>query len=276
MVAYGRLVGTPQVAESRETSPRQFSPSYPVGFFFHFQMLTSSMAPPTGYNSLPTSSSSEKISYSAETPQVTEVAGVDLTRSNHCLIPWMINRSSSPGKTANTVTGLEHSGLEWISVNHSCVCGSRDLRLIHNASPIWLRPWGNYIRMEDVLESIAINDGDLVLNAAPPGIGIPIEGRYFPPGALQFLVDEHGMQVTGQSTTLPTPVRVQSSPCNGWCRKQHIYVDHGMKEKAVIYFNSHGWPVACRENTFHPGSYCVVDWSWWRFDYSRPQPDAVG
>ena len=218
------------------------------------------MAPPTGSSSLPTSSARDAIYYSAATPQVLQVGGVDLTPSNHCLIPWM--RHAQEGRQApSAVTGVEHNGIEWISVSHSANCGNKQLRLIYNARGLWLRPWGSYIRMEDVLESIAINDGELVLNAPPPGIGVPIEGRYFPPGSLQILANGD-TQIVNRHTTLPTASAVLSSPCVGWCQKQHIYTDFGMTEHAIIFFNSLGWPIACKECNF----------SWWRFDYSRPIP----
>ena len=71
---------------------------------------------------------------------------------------------------------------------------------------------------------------------------------------------------------LPTlaPELVNALPCSGWCKKQHVYIHHGMTEKAVIFFNASGWPIACRENIFDGINRVCV--RWWRFDYSRPQP----
>jgi hypothetical protein len=274
MVASGELEGIPQVAESRETSPRQFSLSSRAGFSSPYPMLTCSMTPLTGSSSLRTSSAHEKISFSAQTPQVKEIAGVDLVRTSHSLIPWMIHQPDA-SKAAGTVTGMEHAGIDWISANHWQACGSRALRLAHNATPLWLKPWGNLVKMENLLDSIVINDGDLVINAPRPGISIPIAGRYFPPGSLQILYGQDGLQVTNASTTLPKPERVDTNPCNGWCRKQHIYCNNGMTETAVVYFNSYGWPVACKENVLEPSTGLITNVGWWRFDYSRPQP-AIG
>ena len=214
-----------------------------------------------------TSSARDAIYYSAATPQVLQVGGVDLTPSNHCLIPWM--RHAQEGRQApSAVTGVEHNGIEWISVNHFASCGNKKLRLIYNALGFWLKPWGNYIKTEDVLESIAINDGDLVLNAPPPGIGVAIEGLYLPPGSLQILMNGD-CQVVNHYTTLPTTSAVRRSPCLGWCQKQHIYTDFGMVEKAVVFFNDLGWPIACRESNFEGEDSRST---WWRFDYSRPTP----
>jgi hypothetical protein len=41
----------------------------------------------------------------------------------------------------------------------------------------------------------------------------------------------------------------------------------------VIFFNSNGWPIACRENVLSNDLRTGV--CWWRFDYSRPDPAVV-
>jgi hypothetical protein len=228
------------------------------------------MAPPTGFSSSPTSSSNE-IYYSAETPKVHQLGGVNLQSTAHCLVPWMIHDSElHPSLQAGAVAGMEHNGIEWISVQHSGSYGSRQLRLIHNARGILLKPWGRYIQQEDMLKELFVNEGDFVLHAPLPGMRIPVIGQFFPPGALQIIVDENELQITDEHTTLPIPAITGTVPCTGWCKKQHIYIDHGMTEKAVIFFNSSGWPIACRENLFSGSDRVSV--RWWRFDYSRPMP----
>jgi hypothetical protein len=238
-------------------------------------MATSSMARPTGSSSSPISSRIDEISYSAETPQVLQLAGVQLDRTAHCLMPWMIHDSEmQPSLQAGAVAGMEHNGIEWISVQHLGSYGSRKLRLIHNARAMLLKPWGQYIQQEDRLKELFINDGDFVLHVPPPGMCIPVAGRYFPPGSLQIIVDDDDRQITDEHTTLPSPELVESVPCSGWCKKQHIYVDHGMTEKAVIFFNSSGWPIACRENILNGEDRISV--RWWRFNYSRPTEGFYG
>jgi hypothetical protein len=192
------------------------------------------------------------------------------------------NSELHPSLQAGAVAGMEHNGIEWISVQHSGNYGSRQLRLVHNARGVLLTPWG--IQQEDSLKELQINDGDFVLHAAPPGMTIPVAGRYFPPGSLQIIVDDNELQITTQHTTLPTPVQVASVPCSGWCKKQHIYIDHGMTEKAVIFFDKNGWPIACRENLFSIANHVAaqnifteenrVAVRWWRYDYSRPLPSG--
>lgn len=171
---------------------------------------------------------------------------------------------------SNAVPGLEHEGIEWISVQHLGSYGNSQLRLIHNATPMILRPWGEYIQEEDKLKELFVNDGDFVLHAPSEGMVISSSGRYFPPGSLQIVVDQNNLQVANEHTTLPIPELVPTVPCSGWCKKQHIYIDHGMTEKAVVFFNGDGWPIACRENIW----YGRAQVRWWRFDYSRPLPEV--
>lgn len=231
------------------------------------------MAPPSGSSSSLISSPTAEIFYSAETPQVLQLGGVSLHPAGHCLMPWMIHNSElHPSLQAGAVAGVEHNGIEWISVQHLGDYGSSMWRLIHNARGILLNPWGGFIQQEDILKEVQINDGDLVLHAPPPGMTIPVGGRYFPPGSLQIIVDENVLQITNEHTTLPTPVLVDSVPCSGWCKKQHIYIDNGMTEKAVIFFDRNGWPIACRENVFNDAERKAV--RWWRYDYSRPRPSG--
>jgi hypothetical protein len=225
-------------------------------------MLTSSMPPPTGSSSSPISSHTEEIFYTAETPQVLQLAGVNLRKLHHVLNPWM---GSGNGPS---VIGLEHSGIDWISVQHLGSYGSRQLRLIHNAQGLLLQAL-----VRPRLVELQVNDGDFVLQATSGGIEIPVNrshSRYFPPGSLQIIVDQDDLQIVNEHTTLPTPRLVDAVPCQGWSKKQHIYVDNGMTEKAVIFFNSSGWPIACRENVLLGTDRFAVDW--WHFDYSRPQP----
>jgi hypothetical protein len=232
------------------------------------------MAPPSGSSSSPISSPTAEIFYSAETRQVLQLGGVNLHPAGHCLMPWMIHDSDlHPSLQAGAVAGMEHNGIEWISVQHLGNYGGRQLRLVHNARGILLTPWGRYIQQEDSLKELQINDGDFVLHAPLPGMTIPVAGRYFPPGSLQIIVDEYELQITNQHTTLPTPVMVDLLPCSGWCKKQHIYIDNGMTEQAVIFFDKNGWPIACRENFFNDADRKAV--RWWRYDYSRPLPSGV-
>jgi hypothetical protein len=173
--------------------------------------------------------------------------------------------------TRDAVTGIEHNGIEWISVNHLTRCAGVPFKLIYNATSLFLRPWGTYIAMEDTLHKLTINEGDLVLIAPSPGIGIPIKGRVFPPGSLQILLDpETDQQVVSPATTLPIAEMLETIPCSGWCRKQHIYANHGMVELAVVFFDRDGSPVACRENLSDDQAHRVSA-RWWRFDYSRPE-----
>lgn len=221
------------------------------------------MEAPTGSSSLPTSSRSDEIFSSTECPRVLQLGSVQLQRKAHCLNPWMFHNQS------HAVPGLEHEGVEWISVQHLGSYGNRQLRLIHNATSMILRPWGEYIQEEDKLKELFVNDGDFVLHAPSEGMVIFPAGRHFPPGSLQIVVDENNLQIADEHTTLPIPELVPTVPCSGWCKKQHIYIDHGMTEKAVVFFNSDGWPIACRENIW----YGRAQARWWRFDYSRPLPE---
>ena len=228
------------------------------------------MAPPTGSRSLQTSSRVE-ISISADTPVIVELAGVDLGRNKHLLKPWL----TPPPLDRNSMGRLRAgkgvlNGIEWISVNNSNP-SEAGRRLIHNARSVLLM---RAPHEPEALQRITINDKDFTLNAPFPGINIPEEGRHFPPGSLQLIVDEHDRQIIDATTTLPIPVPVATTPCSGWCRKQHIYSDFGMVELAVIFFNDAGWLIACRENIHNRDQRTGV--RWWRFDYSRPDPAAVG
>lgn len=227
------------------------------------------MPPPTGSSSSPISSHTDEIFYSAESPQVLQLAGVNLRKLHHVLNPWMTH-STGRGKER----GLEHSGIEWISVLHLGSYGNKQLRLIHNAAGLLLQPLtpneSDRFLITTGLIELQINDRDFVLQATSGGIEMPPSGRYFPPGSLQIIVDQKDQQMINEHTTLPTPELVEALPCSGWCKKQHIYVHHGMTERAVIFFNSNGWPIACRENIFNGIERTSV--RWWRFDYSRPQP----
>lgn len=222
------------------------------------------MPPPTGYSSSPISSHTEEIFFTAETPLVHQLAGVILKKQHHVLTPWL-ESCNHPG-----VAGLEHSGIDWISVQHLGSYGSRQLRLIHNALGLLLQaetcdPLINYR-----LAYLQVNHVDFVLQATSGGIEIFPGGRYFPPGSLQIVVDQNDLQVVDQHTTLPTPQLVSDIPCSGWCKRQHIYANSGMTERAVIFFNASGWPIACRENIF--AGINRVSVRWWQFDYSRPLP----
>jgi len=230
------------------------------------------MAPPTGSRSLQTSSKVAEITFSADTPAVVPLAGVALGRNQHLLKPWL----TPPPVDRNSMGRLRAgrgvlNGIEWISVSNSNPSAAgHERRRIHNARSVLL------MRQSDepeILQKITINDGDFSLHAPFPGINIPEEGRHFPPGSLQLIVDEDGQQIIDDTTTLPIPEQVATTPCSGWCRKQHIYSDFGMVEVAVIFFDRNGWPIACRENLRHYGLRTGVDW--WRFDYSRPDPAAV-
>lgn len=227
------------------------------------------MAAPTGSVSLQTSSKAE-ISISAETPAVTQLAGVALGRKHHLLKPWL----TPPPLDRNSMGRLRAgkgvvNGIQWISVNNS-EPSEAGRRLIHNARSVLLM---RAQREPEALQRITINDKDFTLNAPFPGINIPKEGRHFPPGSLQLIVDEHDRQIVDATTTLPIPERVATTPCSGWCRKQHIYSDFGMVELAVIFFNNAGWPIACRENILNRDQQTGA--CWWRFDYSRPDPATV-
>jgi hypothetical protein len=230
------------------------------------------MAPPTGSRSLQTSSRVADLTVSADTPPVLQLAGVALGRNQHLLCPWL----TPPPVDRNSMGRLRAGkgvlkGIEWISVSNSNPSDAgQDRRLIHNARSVLLM---RAPHEPEILQRITINDGDFILNAPFPGINIPEEGRHFPPGSLQLIVDEHDRQIIDDTTTLPIPERVATTPCSGWCRKQHIYFDMGMNELAVIFFNNNGWPIACRENIHNRDERTGV--CWWRFDYSRPDPAAV-
>jgi len=233
------------------------------------------MAPPTGSSSSRTSSHTDEISYSAETPPVVQLSGVALGRAHHSLRPWLIHALESRNSVGDAAAGRRHDGIEWISVSRSTFSGNGEAqqRLIHNARPLnVMRPRRFPVEAENLIR-LAVNDGDFILEAPFPGIHIPPEGRHFPPGSLQIIFDLDERQVIDQFTTLPTPVEVPTVPCSGWCKKQHIYTHYGNVETAVVFFASNGWPIACRENLFdrhltHSGA------RWWRFDYSRPQPEV--
>jgi hypothetical protein len=219
---------------------------------------------------LQTSSKVAEITISADTPAVVELAGVALGRNHHLLKPWL----TPPPLDRNSMGRLRAgkgvlNGIEWISVSNSNP-SEAGRRLIHNARSVLLM---RAPHEPEALQRITINNGDFTLNTPFPGINIPKEGRHFPPGSLQLIVDEHDRQIIDDTTTLPIPERVATTPCSGWCRKQHIYSGFGMVELAVIYFNGAGWPIACRENVLNndlPTGAC-----WWRFDYSRPDPAVV-
>jgi len=164
-------------------------------------------------------------------------------------------------------------GVEWIFVRPcgpSEGAGAARHRLVHNAKTVHLQqPLG--LPEPYVLKAININDA-FTLQLPAPGLVIPLAGLRFPPGSLQIVVDEHDQQVRTASTQLPIPQKVPTTPCSGWCQKRHLYVNFGMDELAVVFFNRWGWPIACRENYFNRrGQRVGVDW--WRFDYSRPEPD---
>lgn len=221
------------------------------------------MAPPTGFSSLPISSPSDRISFSAETPQVLELAGVNLKPTEHCLTPWVHNVLESL-QEAGAVPGIE-----WIYATPSGNCGS-GRRLIYNARELFLNPW----RHPNWLKELVVNEKDFILKTALPGIQLPPGGRYFPPGSLQIILDDQNRQILNDGTTLPRAELVPTVNCNGWWKKQHIYVDHGMTEKAVVFFNRFAWPIACRENVFDlAGNRSQA--RWWRFDYSRPVMEEV-
>lgn len=242
------------------------------------------MAPPTGSNSSPISSSPDTISYSAETPQVLELGRINMRPTAHSLTPWMANNQGN-----HLQRGRAHAGIEWISVKHLGTYGDRQLRLIYNARAVLLEPLRFRVsgigvnsafdiqqEVANKLLQLRVNDNDIVLHAPPSVIAFPPERlgrRYFPPGALQICVDENDLPVNNQHTTLPNPESAPFMPCSGWCKKQHIYVDYGMTEKTVIFFNRSGWPIACRENVVHD---CTEPLAclWWRFDYSRPMPSG--
>jgi hypothetical protein len=210
------------------------------------------------------------LTVSADTPPVLQLAGVALDPNHHILKPWL----TPPPVDRNSMGRLRAgrgvlNGIEWISVNNSNP-SEAGRRLIHNARSVLLM---RAPHEPEALQRITINNGDFTLHAPFPGINIPEEGRHFPPGSLQLIVDEHGRQIIDATTTLPIPERVATTPCSGWCRKQHIYSDFGMVELAVIFFNSNGWPIACRENVL--SNDLRTGACWWRFDYSRPDPAAV-
>lgn len=143
------------------------------------------------------------------------------------------------------------------------------LRLVINSDPIMIISGGYRSKVENILSSITVNREDFLLQAPPGGIPVSNNGKYFPPGSLQIILDDAYRQVSNEYTTLPSPALVSDCPCSGWCRKQHIYVNRGWTEKAVIFFDRQGWPIACRENMLNGND--VVSRRWWRFDYSRPQ-----
>jgi hypothetical protein len=239
-------------------------------------MRTSLMARPTGSSSSRISSRTDEISYSADTPPVVHLSGVALGRAHHFLRPWLIPAPEDRTSYQNAAAGRVHSGIEWISVSPSTFSGVGPTRqrLIHNARPLMVMRPRQFPVEPDVMTKLAINDTDFILEAPFPGIHIPVDGRYFPPGSLQIVVDENERQVIDSFTTLPTPVEVPMVPCSGWCRKQHIYTHNGLDEMAVVFFDRNGWPIACREN-LHDKHWTRTGVKWWRYDYSRPEPDFM-
>lgn len=232
------------------------------------------MAPPTGSSSSRISSRTEEISYSADTPAVVQLSGVAMGRSHHSLRPWLIYPPEDRNSQGSAVAGRVHRGIEWISVSSSTFSGVGGMqRLIHNARPLLVMRPRRFPVEADVMIRLTINDEDFILEVPFPGIHIPADGRYFPPGSLQIVVDEHERQVIDAFTTLPTPVEVSTVPCSGWCKKQHIYSRSGMLEMAVVFFDRNGWLIACRENLF-AGDAIRTGARWWRYDYSRPQPEV--
>jgi hypothetical protein len=217
---------------------------------------------------LQTSSRVAALTVSADTPPVVHLAGVALGRNHHRLKPWLTH----PPLDRNSMGRLRAgrgvlNGIEWISVRNSNPSeAGQERRLIHNARSVLLM---RAPHEPEALQRITINHGDFTLHAPFPGINIPEEGRHFPPGSLQLIVDEHDRQIIDDTTTLPIAERVATTPCSGWCRKQHIYSDAGMVELAVIFFNGAGWPIACRENVINRDLRTGV--RWWRFDYSRSE-----
>lgn len=244
-------------------------------------MRTSLMTLPTGCSSSPISSRTDEISYSSEAPQA-QLGGILLERKMHCIVP-LIHGSGWMQKQERQVAGIEHDGIEWISVTHYGHYGSQRLRSIHNARGIRISPLtqGDVHVDEPVIVKMMINDesgrsynGDIELIAPSGGIFLTKAGRYFPPGSLQIVVDGNDKPVSNEYTTLPTPYAVQTVPCSGWCKKQHVYTEFGMTEKAVIFFNGLGWPIACRENLLNGQD--RIGARWWRFDYSRPMELSCG
>lgn len=238
-------------------------------------MPTLLMARPTGSSSSRISSRTGEISYSAETPPVVHLSGVALGRAHHSLHPWLIHAPQDRDSQGVAVIGRAHTGIEWISVPPSTFSGSGPTpqRLIHNARPLRVMRTRRFPVEPDVMAQLTVNHGDFTLVAPFPGIHIPVDGRSFPPGSLQIVVDENERQVIDAFTTLPTPVEVPSVPCSGWCKRQHIYIHFGMVEMAVVFFDSNGWPIACRENLFDR-HLSRTGAKWWRFDYCRPQPEV--
>jgi len=237
-------------------------------------MLTSSMPPPTGSSSSRISSRTEEIIFTAETPPVVQLAGVAMGRSHHSLRPWLIDAPQDRNSQGAAAAGRVHTGIEWISVSPLTFSGNGEAhqRLIHNARPLTVMRPRRFPAEADVMIKLAVNNDDFILEAPFPGIHIPPEGRYFPPGSLQIVVDEQDRQVLDEFTTLPTPVPVDLVPCSGWCKKQHVYIHSGLIEMAVIFFDRNGWPIACRENVLDR-TWTRTAVKWWRYDYSRPQPE---
>jgi hypothetical protein len=221
---------------------------------------------------LQTSSRVADLTVSADTPPVLQLAGVALDPNHHILKPWLTRSPLDRNSMGQPCVGNGVlNGIEWISVrNSNPSAAGQERRLIYNARSVLLM---RAPHEPEALQRITINDGDFTLHAPFPGINIPEEGRHFPPGSLQLIVNEHDRQIIDDTTTLPIPERVATTPCSGWCRKQHIYFNMGMNELAVIFFNSNGRPIACRENVLNNDLRTGV--CWWRFDYSRPDPAAV-
>ena len=275
-MASGGPEATPRVPASAGTSQNQCSPSCLAGFLSSFLTNTYPMAIPTGSSSSLISLMKEPTSFTAEAPHVRRIGTVSLLKGDHGLVPWMEHLSSIPNQPAGLVEGLEHPGIDWISVQHWGSYDGVQLRLVHNARGLLVRPWGQYIEQADNLIKLEINDGEFTLHTPAPGIRIPANGHYFPPGSLQLVVDGD-RQICNEFTTLPIPTPVKTVPCSGWCKKQHIYGGDGMTELSVIFFDGRGWPIACRENAFREnafdGSMTTLKRAgcqWWRYDYSRP------
>lgn len=231
------------------------------------------MARPTGSSSLPTSSRNEEFYISAESPPVTQLGSVRLGPQDHILTPFLSRTPTDLHSSEPIRAGGELCGIEWISVgpwDPFDVEGKVRHRLVHNARPVLIKPLD---ATNECLRHIHVNDGVFLLQMPFPGLWVPPEGRYMPPGSLQIIVDHQELQIISAATTLPRPEQVATMPCSGWCRKQHLYTNFGMDEVAVVFFNRHGWPIACRENLLdvHLKRTSV---RWWKFNYNRPDPEG--
>ena len=226
----------------------------------------------TGYSSSRTSFS---FAETVDSPIVEALgqSNINMLAKDHRLLSQLACLSS-----ASVAAGPPEKGLDWIYATPWEMHGEegQSRRQVHNAAAAFVRrPIGKIASRHHLLQFLTVEGDDpgggFILRMPAPGLIVPPEARRFPPGALQIIIDDQGHQVVNEHTTLPEPVPFDGMPCSGWCKRRHLYRPGGIEEKAVIYYDKFGWPIACREtNLAKDGS--VISQQWWGYRYTRPLP----